>query len=133
MSGFTSVLKKVGQVLLKGGEIATEVMGMPFVSQLLGGAGSLLGGKAGTVITTVASDFTSIASILGFMETAFPATGSGSQKLEAAAPVVQQIVLNWAQSGLPGHNKLKSDPTVFAVHVKALTSSFADIMNDFGD
>jgi hypothetical protein len=36
MSEFTSVLKKIGQVLLKGGAIATEIMGFPFVSQLLG-------------------------------------------------------------------------------------------------
>jgi hypothetical protein len=129
MSGFTSVLKKIGQVLLQTGSVATSVMGIPFVSQVLSSAG----GKAGTVVQTTVSDFNSVAQVLSLMEVAFPAGGTGSQKLTAASPVVGQIVLAWAQSNLPGHNKLKSDPAVFQQHVTALTSSFADILNDFGD
>lgn len=132
MSGFTSVLKKIGQVLLKTGEVATEVMGFPFVSALLGGASGTLG-KVASTATTVVGDLGSVAQIISLMEVAFPTTGSGSQKLAAAAPVVQQIILTWAQSNLPGHSKLKSDPASFAQHVAAFTSSFADILNDFGD
>jgi hypothetical protein len=132
MSGFTSVLKKIGQGLLQAGTVATSVMGLPFVSQLLSGASGALGHVPGTV-TTAVSDFNSVAQVLSLMEVAFPATGTGSQKLAAASPVVGQIVLAWAQSNLPGHNKLRSDPAVFQQHVTAFTSSFADIMNDFGD
>ena len=133
MSNFTSVLKKVGQALLKVGSVATEVMQMPFVSQILNSAAGALGPKIGTAVQTGIGDLNSLASILGLAEVMIPGTGTGSQKLAAASPVVGQIVLAWAQSNLPGHNKLKVDPAVFQQHVTAFTSSFADIMNDFGD
>ena len=125
-----SVLKKIGQVLLKVGSIASEIMGFPFVAQLLGGS------KAGAVVTTALGDFNSIAQVLSLMEAAYPSVDgakTGSQKLSAASPVVAQIILVWAQSNLPGHSKLKVDASVFAGHVKALTSDFADVLNDFGD
>lgn len=132
MSGFTSVLKKIGQVLLQTGSVASSVMGLPFVSQLLSGASGALGHVPGTV-STVLGDFNSISQVLSLMEVAFPSTGTGSQKLAAASPVVGQIVLTWAQSNLPGHNKLKVDPAIFQQRVTAFTSSFADILNSFGD
>ena len=126
-----SVLKKIGEVLLKVGSIASEIMGFPFIADLLGTAG-----KAGTVATTVLGDFGSIAQVLSLMEAAYPSVDgskTGSAKLAAASPVVAQIVLTWAQSNLPGHNKLKVDPSIFASRVSALTSAFADILNSFGD
>src|SRR3981189_96487 len=125
-----SVLSKIGQVLLKVGSIASEIMGFPFIGQLLGGT------KAGAVVATTLGDFNSVAQILSFMEAAYPSLDgakTGSQKLNAAAPLVAQIVLVWAQSNLPGHNKLKVDAAVFADRVKALTSAFADLLNSFGD
>lgn len=126
-----SVLKKIGLVLLKVGSIATEIMGFPFVAQLLGQAG-----KAGQIATTVISDFGTMAQAVSLAEVAYPSIDgakTGSQKLLAASPLVQQQILLWAQSNLPGHDKLKVDPTVFAGHVKSFTSSFADILNDFGN
>jgi hypothetical protein len=48
-------------------------------------------------------------------------------------PMVKQVVLSWAQSNLPGHNSLKVDAQVFDNHVAAFTSSFVDILNDFGE
>ncbi len=129
-SKFVSVLKKVGQVIVAGAAMGAEVMQMPFVAQLLGG---LAGGKVVSVVQTTIGDLNSFAAILGTMEVAFPATGSGSQRLTAAAPIVQQGILLWAQSNLPGHNRLKATPEDFAAHCKAFTSDFADILNDFGD
>lgn len=133
MSSFVSVLKKVGQVILKTGSVATEVMQMPFVSQILQGAAGALGPKVGGAIQTGIGDLNSVASVLGLMEVAFPGTGTGSQKLAAASPVIGQMVLAWAESNLPGHNKLKVDPSVFGQHVTAFTSAAADLLNDFGD
>lgn len=126
-----SVLKKIGTILLKVGGVATELMGFPFIAQLLGAAG-----RPGQVAATVLGDFGSVAQVLSLMEAAYPSidgSKTGSAKLAAASPVVAQIVQTWAQSNLPGHNKLKVSPEVFATHVQGFTSSFADIMNDFGD
>lgn len=125
-----SVLKKVGLVLLKVGSIASEIMGFPFIAQWFGGS------KAGAIVGSVLGEFSSVAQVLTMTEVAYPSIDgakTGSQKLNAAAPLVAQIVLVWAQSNLPGHNKLKVDPAVFADRVKALTSAFADLLNSFGD
>jgi hypothetical protein len=66
------------------------------------------------------------------LETAFPTTGSGSQRVAAGAPLVQQSVLLWAQSNLPGHNKVK-DPVKLATGCSGLLGNWADIMNSFGE
>lgn len=128
MSAFTSVLKKIGQVLLTGGEVAAAVMGMPFVAQLLGGLSS----KAQADIQTGLGDFNTIAGIASLMETIFSEPGSGSVKLAKGAPLVQQAILVWAQSNLPGHNKVK-DPVKLAAASAGILSNFADALNSFGD
>lgn len=126
-----SVLKKIGQVLLTAGSIASEVMGFPFLSTLLGAS------KAGAVATTALGDLSKVAQIVTVIESGFAtisgAEKTGSAKLRAATPMVQQIILDWAQSNLPGHSKLKVDAPVFAGHVSAFTSAFVDILNDFGE
>jgi hypothetical protein len=133
MASFTSVLKKIGQVILTGSGIATEVMQFPFVSSIFTGLANKLGGSsAATTIQTVYGDLNSVASIISMMEVAFPTSGSGAQKLAAASPLVQQVVLQWAQSSLPGHNSIKVDPATFAAHCSQFTSDFVNIMNDFG-
>lgn len=128
MASFTSVLKKIGQVLLKGSEVAAEVMQFPFVAQLLSNANAKLSGA----IQTGISDWNAVAGIASMAETMFPLPGSGSQKLAAAAPLVQQSILLWAQSNLPGHNKLK-DPAKLATASAGILSNFADAMNAFGE
>ncbi|SRR5229473_1710786 len=125
---FTSVLTKIGQVLLKGGEIATEVMGFPFVSQLLGQYSP----KALGIVQTGVSDFNTLSSIATMLETTMNATGSGSQRVAAGAPLVQQAVLLWAQSNLPGHNKVH-DPEKLAAASGRILGDWADILNSFGD
>lgn len=131
MSTAGSVLKKIGQVILTAGGIATEVMGFPFLSTLLSGS------KAGGVVGLALGDLGKVAQIVSVIETGYAsidsAGGLGSAKLKAATPMVQQVILDWASSNLPGHNKLKVDASVFSSHVSAFTSSFVDILNDFGE
>lgn len=130
-SKFVSVLKKIGLVIVKGGEVATEIMGFPFISQLLGQAS----GKVFNVAQTVTSDLNTFAGIISFAETAgntMGAAGTGSAKLAIAAPLVQQAVLLWAKSNLPGHNNVK-DPAKLATACAGIASNFADAMNAFGD
>jgi hypothetical protein len=122
-----SVLKKIGQVLLTAGSVATELMGFPFLSTILG--------HTAPVVGTVLGDLGKVAGIISTVEVAYPSIDgakTGSAKLQAATPLVGQIILQWAQSNLPGHSKLLVPPTTFQSHVQAFTSSFADLMNDFG-
>lgn len=130
---FTSVLKKIGIVLLDGSQIATEVMGFPFISQLLGNI-KIGTTNVGAVATTVTSDLNSIASIISMSETMFPAIAgakTGSAKLAAASPLVQQALLLWASSNLPGHNKVK-DPALLTKAAGEITGGFADFLNSLG-
>jgi hypothetical protein len=131
-----SVLSKIGAVLLNVGQVATSVMGLPFVSQLLGAGASSLAGKVSTAVTTGVGDLGTIAGLVSIAEAMFPATAgvkTGSQKLAAVSPLVGQAILIWAQSNLPGHNKIKTSPELFQQHVTAFTSSFVDILTDFGE
>lgn len=133
MANFTSVLKKIGTVLIDGSQIATQVLGFPFISQLLGQI-KVGTGTAATVAAPVVSDFNAVAGILSTVEAAYPTIAGakiGSAKLVAAAPLVQQVVMSWAQSNLPGHTKVL-DPTKLATASAALASNFADILNSFG-
>lgn len=123
-----SVLKKIGQVILTAGGIATEVMGFPFLSGLLG--------KVSPVAPTVLGDLGKVAQIVSLVEVAYPSIDggkTGSAKLAAASPLVGQVIQSWAESNLPGHNKLKVSPTIFKAHVATFTGAFADILNDFGE
>jgi|SRR6266568_1903162 len=115
---------------MKAGSIATEVMGFPFVAQLLGSS------RYGAVAGTVLGDFATVAQVVSLVEAAYPSIGgskTGSSKLATASPIVEKVVLQWAASNLPGHNKLRVEGKIFSSHVRQLTSSFADILNDFGE
>lgn len=131
---FTSVLKKIGTVILDGSQIASEVMGFPFIAQLLGQV-KIGSGTAATVAATATSDLNSVASIISMAEAMFPSVSgakTGSAKLTAATPLVQQALMAWAQSNLPGHNKVK-DPALLAKAAGEITGGFADLLNSFGD
>jgi hypothetical protein len=131
MSSFKSVLSKIGHVLLTAGSVATELMGFPFLGTLLGAT------PTGRIVEIGLGDLGKVAQIVSQVEVGFQAIGpgdtTGSLKLKAAVPMVKQVVLAWAQSNLPGHDKLKSDAQTFDNHVAAFTSSFVDILNDFGE
>ncbi len=131
MSTFTSVLKKIGMVLLDGSQIAAEVLGFPFIAQLLGAAGP----KVAAAVQTGVADLNTLAGFVSTAETMFPAVAgaqTGSQKLAAVTPMVQQMLLSWAQSALPGHNKVK-DPALLAKAAQEIGGGMADAMNAFGD
>lgn len=128
MASFKSVLKKIGEILLKGSAAATEIMGFPFVSQLLGQASP----KVQTIVTTAVMDLNTLAGIAALGEVVFPLTGSGPQRVAALAPLVQQGIILWADSHLPGHNKLK-DPEKLAAASAGMLANFADALNSFGE
>ncbi len=127
-----SVLKKIGILLATAGADITKIMGLPFISQLLG----LIPGKLGVTVSTVAGDLNTFAGFISTAEAMYPSiegAKTGSAKLTAASPLVAKTILLWAQANLPGHNKLLVTPEVFASHCQAFTSDFANILNDFGD
>jgi len=130
-TSFKSVLSKIGHVLLTAGSVATELMGFPFLAGLLGAT------PAGKIAEIGLSDLGKVAQIVSQVEIGFqaiaPTDKSGSAKLTAAIPMVKQVVLSWAQSNLPGHSALKVDAQTFDTHVGNFTSSFVDILNDFGE
>lgn len=126
-----SILSKIGTVLRTVAIIGSDLAGFPFIAQLIGS----IPGKAGQVTATVYSDFNSVAQVISMVEAGLPEINgvkTGSQKLAIAAPIVQQIILTWAASNLPGHNKVK-DPTKLAAAAAGIASNFADAMNSFGD
>jgi hypothetical protein len=134
-----SVLKKIGIFLALAGADITKILGLPFISQLLGAIPGKLGQGVSTVVADVrtgVADMNTIAGILSMAEMMYPSkdgSQTGSQKLAAAAPVMGKMVLAWAESNLPGHNKLIVSPEVFAAKVQAWTSDSADILNCFGE
>lgn len=130
-SSFKSVLSKIGQVLLTAGSVASEVMGFPFLANLLGAS------KTGSMVELALGDLGKVAQIVSVVEAGFaaiaPADQTGSAKLKAATPMVQQVILSWAESNLPGHSSLKVPAQKFSEDVAAFTSAFVNILNDFGD
>lgn len=126
-----SVLSKIGNILRTVAAVGSEIAGFPFIAQLIGA----IPGKAGAVATTAVSDFGSVAQIISIVEAGITAEAgqkTGSAKLAAATPSVQQVLLTWAQSNLPGHNKVK-DPAKLSAAAAGITSNFADFLNALGD
>jgi len=127
-----SVLKKIGIFLATAGADITKIMGFPFISQLLG----MIPGKIGQEVKTGVADLNTFAGFVSIAEAMYPSVNgskTGSQKLAALAPLVEKEVLLWAQSSLPGHNKLIVAPEVFAQHCQDGANFFANILNDFGE
>lgn len=125
-------LKKLGLALVKISGLALGFMGIPFVSELLG-----VHPQAGAITQTVFSDLNAIAGIITTVEATFaaisdPGLKTGSQKLQAAAPQIQQVLLAWAQSNLPGHNKVV-DPVKLQTAATQIAGGMADLLSAFGD
>lgn len=126
-----SILSKIGSVLRTVAVVGSDLAGFPFIGQLIGA----IPGKAGQVATIAYSDFNAVAQVLSIVEAGVPSVNgvkTGSQKLSIAAPIVQQIILTWAHSNLPGHDKVK-DPAKLATAAAGIASNFADALNAFGD
>lgn len=127
---FVSILKKIGTVIVDGAAIGSEIMGFPFVSQLLTG----LNPKISGTVTTVTSDLNTIAGIITTAEAMFPSVAgakTGSQKLAAVTPVVQNALQAWATSNLPG--KKSKDPALFTKAAGEISQGMVDLLNSYGD
>lgn len=125
-------LKKAGLILGKIAGVIAEIMGVPFVSQMLG-----IKPAVTNAVTTVMADLNSIAAIITEVEATFaaindPAAKTGSQKLLAAAPQVQNVLTLWGESNLPGHNKVK-DPAKLQAAAAQIAGGMADLLSAFGD
>lgn len=134
MANFTSVLKKIGQVIVSGSAVASEVMGFPFISQLLGTV-KVGSSNLGAIASTGVADFNTLASIVSTSEVmgaAVTEAKGGPAKLAAATPLVQQALMEWAQSNLPGHSAVK-DPALLQKAAGEIAGGFADAMNAFGE
>jgi hypothetical protein len=120
-------LKTFGLAVVKAAEIVTGIV------PLVAGA---LPANAANATATVASDFSKVANVIQTVEVGFAAISgadkSGSQKLQAATPLVKQVVLDWLQSGTLGSKKVK-DQAGFDNACTELTSGFADLLNSLGD
>lgn len=112
-------LKKLGQVLLKGLQVAIGIG--PIITPLLGS------GKAAQTAGTVVNDLTSIGSVVTQIETAFAAIpgSTGAQKLQAAIPLVTQIV----QTSELVINKKVANEALFTQACQEYTQATVDLLN----
>lgn len=114
-------LQKFGSIVLKIVGIATEMM--PLIRQAVPQTGEAV---------AVEDKLSAAFSVVATAEQMFTAAGvpkAGSAKLKAATPYVAGLVQN-----LPVFTgKKPKDEAAFEQHVTALTSSLADIFNDYGD
>lgn len=134
-----SALEKVGSILATVGADVSKFFNLPFVAQILGYLPTKVAQETQSVVQkveTVAGDLSKLSQFIVMAEAMYQAEAgqkTGSQKLAAAAPLIQNDILVWAQLNLPGHNKIVTSPALFAQHCAAFTSSLADILNDFGE
>ena len=120
-------LKKFGTVLLKVVGIAAGFE--PLLAPMLPAGAAATGG-------VIVSDLQQISSIVATIEAAFaavndPSAKTGSQKLQAATPLVAQIIqqLTWFKAlGKPIKDQAK-----FTSGVQEVTSGVADILSSLGD
>ncbi len=116
MSGFTSFLKKLGQILAAGLELTGIIS--PVVLPMLGSS------KAAQTATTAVNDFTSIGTTVVQVETALQGK-SGPEKLSAASSLVAPIVRT---SELVSGHKIANE-SEFIAGCTDLTNAVVRIMN----
>jgi hypothetical protein len=111
-------LKKLGSILAQGIAVATGVW--PLVSGLFGS-----NTKAQQTGTTIVNDLSSIGAVVVQAEALIQGTGTGSQKLAAAAPLVANIVKT---SELVAGHQIANE-TLFIQGCTDLTNAVAEILN----
>lgn len=116
MSTFTSLLKKLGQILAVGLEITGFIS--PVVLPLLGSS------KAGAIAGKAINDFTAIGTTVVQIETAMQGK-PGPEKLAAASTLVRSIVQT---SELVSGHKIANEAEFIAGNVD-LTNAIVRIMN----
>ena len=116
-------LKKLGQIILKVGEVAAELAGAgPLVTQFLGS-----GSKVGATVTTVVSDLSQIGQLVTTIEAAFAAipNSTGAQKLQAAIPLVASVIKT---SEIVSGKKIAND-ALFTQAVQEYVQATVDLLN----
>lgn len=108
-------LKKLGSILAQGIALATGVW--PLVS-------GLFGSKAQQG-TTVVNDLSAIGAVVVQVEAIIQGAGTGAQKLQAAAPLVANIVKT---SELVSGHQIANEP-LFIQGCTDLTNAVAEILN----
>ncbi len=121
MSGFTSFLKKMGQVLAAGLQVTSIVF--PVLRPLLGSGAPDASSTLGRVDTAV-NDFTAIGTTVLQIETALQGA-AGVDKLKAAAALVRPIVQT---SELVSGHKVANEAE-FIAGCTDLTNAVVRIMN----
>lgn len=105
---------------------------LPIIFGITRAAAAFLPG--GSVVATVIADLNMIPGLIVTGESMFPAIAgatTGSQKLAAVTPMVQQLIIQYANDKLPGANKIL-DPQKLANASAQITSGFADALSSFG-
>lgn len=121
MSGFTSFLKKIGQVLNAGLTLTSVIF--PVLRPLLGSAVNTPGSAASNIVTGI-NDFTAIGTVAIQVEAALQGQ-TGAAKLAAAAPLVANIVRT---SELVAGHKIAQEAE-FIAGCTDLTNAVVRIMN----
>jgi len=118
MAGTISFLKKLGTYLAEGIAVASGVW--PLVQPLFGSSA-----KAQQTGTLIINDLTTIGGVVVQAEALIQGTGTGPQKLAAAAPLVANIVKT---SELVSGHHIKNE-SLFIQGCTDLTSAVAEILN----
>ena len=118
-SGALTFLKKLGQIIVNAAGIAVGIG--PIIQPFLGS------GKAGTVVTTALNDFTAMGQTIAQIEAAFAAVpgSTGVQKLQAAIPLIQNIVKT---SELVSGKKIANE-TLFIQACTEYAQATVDLLN----
>jgi len=125
MSGFVSILKKIGLGLLKGAQI---VAGLAPIIQTSTGAVSAIGGtpaKVADKLDQIVGAVVQAETIIGAVSD--PTAKTGSQKVKAANVYTQQIVQTIELIA----GKHPKDPAAFELACQNLTGAVADVLNCF--
>jgi hypothetical protein len=109
-------LKRLGQVLAQGIAVAAGIWPL---------AGQFFGAKGQQVATTVINDLTQIGGIVTQVEAIIQTPGSGAVKLQAAVPLVVNIVKT---SEMVSGHKIANE-TLFIEGCTDITSGVAKILN----
>lgn len=115
-------LKKLGQFLAKGAQIAAEAAGIaPLVAPFIGSAAP----KVEQAVSTAANDLTQIGQVVVTAEALITSPGSGTQKLQSATGLVQSIVQT---SELVSGKKIANEG-LFRQGCSKITSGVVDVLN----
>lgn len=124
-----SILGKIKNAFIQFATVGLSVIeqALPFISPFL--PKSVVG-----AIETGIGDLTAIATVVTKVEAIKASVGglTPSQALAAAQPDVEQLVMTWVKSGLPGSGKV-IDPAKFSLGCGQLTSAMVTILNSVGE